>query len=238
MDKQNKEDFRRSFSTENTFEFDSIKRKQKVKWTCDLGHTWIATLQDRIDSSSGCHICSGYVNQKKCEYNDDRTQKRCNNCNHMKDVASFRTRRRGGNWLNSVCRICEQNNVLHYRTMTPEGVVAEILRRKKHLCKKENLPFDLTKDYLLERLVKIDWKCELTRLPMRSVKSNIDEKYQGFQLDSISLDRIKHDGGYTKDNVRFVLNQVNIFRSNGDDDRMYKIAEALVANRKVAQNEI
>jgi hypothetical protein len=30
-----------------------------------------------------------------------------------------------------------------------------------------------------------------------------------------------------------VLNQVNRFRSNGDDDRMYKIAQALLDNRKV-----
>lgn len=95
------------------------------------------------------------------------------------------------------------------------------------------LPFDLTKEYLLNRLREIDWKCELTGLTMRSIKSSIDEKYSGFHLDSISLDRIKHDGGYTKDNVRIVLNQVNIFRSNGDDDCMYKIAQALLENRKV-----
>jgi hypothetical protein len=67
---------------------------------------------------------------------------------------------------------------------------------------------------------------------MRSIKTSIDEKYQGFHLDSISIDRINHTSGYTKDNIRFVLNQVNVFRSNGSDERMYKIAEALLKNRK------
>ncbi len=230
--KKTKEDLRSSFSVENNCTFDQIKRKQKVKWVCQFGHTWEATLQDRVDSSSGCHYCSGYVNQKKCEYSDDRTQKRCNRCNEMKSIESFRKRHNNGDWLNSLCRLCENNKVLKYRTMTHEGVVAEIIRRKKSLCKKEGLPFDLTKEYLLNRLIEIDWKCELTGLPMRSTKPNIEDKYSGFNLDSISLDRIIHNGGYTKDNVRLVLNQVNIFRSNGDDDRMYDVAQALLKNRK------
>lgn len=67
---------------------------------------------------------------------------------------------------------------------------------------------------------------------MRSLKADLDEKYTGFNWNSISIDRIKHDGGYTKNNVRFVLNQVNIFRQNGPDERMYDIAEALIRNRK------
>jgi hypothetical protein len=63
------------------------------------------------------------------------------------------------------------------------------------------------------------------------MKTSLDEKYQGFHLDSISIDRINHKGGYTKDNIRVVLNQVNIFRSNGSDERMYKIAKALLEYR-------
>lgn len=121
--------------------------------------------------------------------------------------------------------------------MTPEGMVAEIIRRKKSHCKKNNIEFDLTKKFVLEKLNNIDWKCELTRLPMRSTKSDVNDRYQGFHLDSISLDRINHGGGYTMDNVRFVLNQVNVFRSNGDDDRMYKIAEALLSHRESKCNE-
>lgn len=53
---------------------------------------------------------------------------------------------------------------------------------------------------------KVWWKCELTGLPM--IKNTIG----GFTLNSISVDRIRPGQGYTKDNIRFVLNQVNIFR--------------------------
>lgn len=213
--------------------------KQKVWWKCEKGHEWQTDIANRTLSGSGCHICSGYSRQKKCEESNDGTQKKCNSCNIMQSKSNFRLRKSGsGHYINSLCKKCEQEKVVQYRTMTPEGIVAEIIRRKKHDCKKHNLPFDLTKKYVLSRLNEIDWRCELTGLPMRAIKSTLDEKYQGFHLDSLSLDRINHKGGYTKDNVRFVLNQVNIFRSNGSDDRMFKIAEALFKKKGIKNGKI
>lgn len=207
--------------------------RARVYWICDKGHEWQAVIADRTLSGSGCHICSGYDKQVRCEESKDGLSKRCNACHDMKKKTEFRKRRNRGTWTDSICKICESKNVEIYRTMTPAGFVAEIVRRKKYECSKLGLPFDLTKEFVIGRLNEIEWKCELTGLPMRSIKTSLDEKYQGFHLDSISIDRIKHDGGYTKDNIRFVLNQVNIFRSNGSDDRMYSIAEALIRNRGI-----
>jgi hypothetical protein len=204
--------------------------KIKVWWICSKGHEWKATISDRTLSGSGCHECSGYNKQIKCEESDDGTKKVCNFCHKMKSKDDFRHRK--GYWVNSVCKQCESEKVLQYRTMTPDGVVAEILRRKRHICSKQNLPFNLTKEFLLQRLNSINWKCELTGLPLRAIKTSLDEHYQGFHLDSISLDRIDHKGGYTQDNVRVVLNQVNIFRSSGSDERMYQVAEALLRHKK------
>lgn len=205
---------------------------KKVWWKCLKGHVWMARISDRTLSGSGCYECSGYSKQKKCQISEDGSMKKCNSCSLFKNKKLFRIRKSQGHWINSICKECENEKVVQYRTMTPQGIVAEILRRKKHECKVKGLPFNLTKKYLLDRLNSNGWKCELTNLPMRSVKSSLDEKYKGFHLDSISLDRIDHKGGYIKDNVRFVLNQVNIFRSSGSDERMYKIAEALLNYRK------
>jgi hypothetical protein len=204
---------------------------KKVFWQCNKGHEWKASIRDRTLSGSGCHICSGYVNQHKCEISEDGLSKKCNCCNEMKLKSEFRGRKSRGYWINSICRKCESDKVVSYRTMTKEGIVAEILRRKRHVCAKEKIPFNLTKEFILNRLNEIEWKCELTGLPLRSLKTSLDEKYQGFQLDSLSVDRINHKGGYTTDNVRFVLNQVNIFRSNASDERMYEVAEALLKKR-------
>jgi hypothetical protein len=204
--------------------------KTKVWWRCLNGHEWQTSIANRTLSGSGCYICSGYSNQKKCEESIDGLSKRCNICCEMKLKSEFRYRR--GEWVNSVCKSCESKNILSYRTMTKEGVVAEILRRKRHYCQRNNLEFDLTKKYLLDRLESNNWCCELTNIPLRAIKTTLDEKYQGFHLDSISIDRINHKGGYTKDNIRVILNQVNIFRSNGSDEKMYEIAKALLDNRK------
>lgn len=213
---------------------------KKMIWQCSYGHEWIATIRDRTKSGSGCHICSGYSKQKKCEISNDGNKKRCNNCNIMKNINSFRKRNSNNKsqWLNSICKQCEKKDVDQYRTMTKEGFVAEIVRRKKYECKKKKLEFDLTKKFVLQRLEDIEWKCELTGLPMRSIKTSLDEKYQGFHLDSVSVDRIHHNKGYTKDNIRFVLNQVNVFRSNGSDSRMYKIAKALLKVKEGKCDEI
>ena len=211
--------------------------KKKVWWMCQFGHEWQASICDRTLSGSGCHVCSGYSLQHKCEESLDGISKRCNNCNEMKRKTEFRKRTNSkGHWINSICKDCEAKDVLIYRTMTKEGIVAEILRHKRHYCKKYNVPFDLTKEYLFNRLERINWKCELTGRPMRAMKSSLSEKYQGFNLDSISVDRINHKGGYTQNNIRFVINQVNIFRSSGSDDRMYEIAEALLKYKKSGES--
>lgn len=175
-------------------------------------------------------------------YNEDRTQKICSSCKDMQELSNYRikekkTGRGCGKYYTNICRKCEANLVDTYRTTTTNGIVAEIFRRKKHECKVGNIPFDLTKDWILEKLEKIGWKCELTGLYMRTIKLSSEEKYTGFQLDSISMDRINPSGGYVKNNVRFVLNQINMFKQNGTDERMYMLAEALLKYRD-KKNEI
>lgn len=152
----------------------------------------------------------------------------------MLDVNLFRVRekRQGrgkGKFINNVCRRCEQKSVEDYRR-TDRGIAAEIVRRTKHTCKKYSLPFDLDKDWVFDKLNAIEWKCELTNLPM-SPKGF--EKCTGFKWDSISTDRIDPNGGYTKNNIRFILNQINVFRQNHSDEQMYMLAEALLNNRKL-----
>lgn len=164
-------------------------------------------------------------------YNPDRTKKLCFACRNMLDIELFRIKekkhgRGKGKYRNSVCRKCEQLRVEEYR-MTDMGIAAEIARRHKHVCKKENLPYDLDKQWILDRLNSIGWKCELTGLSF-NLKRSIDDKRQGFQWDSISVDRIVPGEGYTKDNIRFILNQINVFRQDHPDEQMYMLARALL----------
>jgi hypothetical protein len=95
----------------------------------------------------------------------------------------------------------------------------------------ESLPFDLDKEWVLIRLNEIDWKCELTGMPMQKRRNNLEHRRTGFQWDSISIDKVVPSKGYVKSNVRFVLNQINLFKQDGDDNRMFMLAEALLRNK-------
>lgn len=173
-------------------------------------------------------------------YNKDRTKKICFACKDMLDIELFRIKekkqgRGKGKYRNNICSKCEQGRVADYRR-TDRGIAAEIVRRTKYTCKVGSLPFDLDKDWVFERLNNIGWKCELTGLPMNPRGFEVR---QGFQWDSISTDRINPKGGYTKDNVRFVINQINVFRQDHPDEQMYMIAQALLDHRnKNEQKEI
>jgi len=135
-----------------------------------------------------------------------------------------------GYWENNVCKHCDYNLVKDYR-LTDKGIAAEIVRRTKYISKKENIPFDLDRDWVLNRLNSINWNCEMTGLPMLKRRDNLEHRKTGFQWNSISIDKIVPSLGYVKNNVRFILNQINSFKQDGDDERLYMLAECLIKHR-------
>jgi hypothetical protein len=208
--------------------------KKKVWWKCEFGHEWEAVISDRTISNSGCHICSGYSEYKKSVYTE--TTKTCTKCDQELLYDSFRIRKDGYcNYYNSLCKKCEYKEYNNYVKRTEKGIASNIFSRKKYDSKSKNLDFDLDTDWIVDKLKKINWKCELTQIPFDTFR-NDDEKKTGFNSHSISVDRINPKKGYTKDNVRFILNQVNVFKQNGTDEQMYELAEALIKNRK--KNEV
>ena len=164
-------------------------------------------------------------------YNEDHSKKICFQCKEMLNVSLFRVRekksgRGKGKYINNTCRDCDNKLVTEYRR-TDKGIAAEIVRRTKSTCKKENLPFDLDKEWVLNRLNAIEWKCELTRFSFNAMR----EARTGFHWDSLSVDRINPKSGYIKSNVRFILNQINVFRQDHSDDQMFMLAKALLDYR-------
>lgn len=85
----------------------------------------------------------------------------------------------------------------------------------------KKIPFGLTDEWAAARWTG---RCELTNIPF--VKGT---KYQ--KLFAASCDKIIPSLGYIPDNSRFVLNCVNMFKSNGPDTMLYEVAEALLKNK-------
>lgn len=69
--------------------------------------------------------------------------------------------------------------------------------------------------------------CALTRLRFWMLKDS-----GSYNPTIPSLDRIRHNGPYSRENVRIVMLGVNSLRGTGSDEHMYLMAEALLANRR------
>lgn len=214
--------------------------KKKIWWKCSNGHEWKAWIGDR-SSGTKCTQCTyGYtIRDRDNIYSEDGYKKCCKICNEWFDLDKFRIRgnNQKGYWENNICQKCDSQLLKDYR-LTDKGIAAEIVSRAKYVSKRELLPFDLDKTWVLDRLNKINWQCELTGLSMKKRRDNLAHRQTGFQWNSISIDKIVPNKGYVKSNVRFVLNQLNVFKQDGDDDRMYMLAEALLRNKKIINHEI
>lgn len=88
--------------------------------------------------------------------------------------------------------------------------------------KTKNLEFDLTKDFILQKL-KVG-VCEVTKLPLN---------LNGGKRKPLtpSLDRINPNLGYTQDNVQLVCCMYNFAKSDFTYQDVLQMAEALVENK-------
>ena len=150
----------------------------------------------------------------------------CIACKKKKSLDAFRYRERKGHYYESSCKECDDLRVRKYRTTTKKGVVARKLSQIKTRCKKKDIICDLDAEWILSKLDSQEWKCELTGIEM---SWNAVRGEEHWAWNAISADRINPKGGYTKKNVRFIINQVNIFRGDGPDERMKMIAKKLLS---------
>ena len=98
----------------------------------------------------------------------------------------------------------------------------------KNRAKIKSLPFDLTVKYLLDLYEEQEGLCALTSVAFdfepHSRKSVANK-------DTISLDRIEPDMGYTKENVRLVTFQVNCAKGFYTDEEFYEMCANALRNR-------
>lgn len=99
------------------------------------------------------------------------------------------------------------------------GRVSEIRFR----AKKRNLEFDLDPKFLWELFMSQDKKCAITG-------TEIDLTTDG------SIDRIDNNRGYTKDNVWWVIKDINKLKLDFTLDRFIELCEMVVNNKEKIQD--
>jgi hypothetical protein len=158
----------------------------------------------RFRESNAKHICKSIINGKK----------KCFKCKELKLVEEFSKNRSNFDGYQKCCKECfsnydsvkkgynKKNNILktdlkiYLRNKTSE------LQRK---CKRKNLEFNLTKEWLYELYEKQNGKCYFTDI---EIKHNLG----CHQYDSISVERLDPNLGYIKSNVVLSSFAVNSFK--------------------------
>lgn len=133
--------------------------------------------------------------------------KRCPRCERILPRTEFRIKKKpsaGETFRDSICKRCSSEIVALYR-QTHSGRVAELYRGAKSRAQQRGVAFTLTKKWMADRLHQIDWTCEVTGMPFHL------HGQDHFWKDpyAVSCDRIDPSGGYTENNVQFVLSFVN-----------------------------
>lgn len=199
-----------------------IDRKPNGYWTCwdnvekelrllmQENHGLIPGRSDFIEKRLGGLLMAVQIHHGGLTLVRERLgvadRKYCADCDKVLAKTDFRCRTQKTKKVHreNICKKCNSKRVEKYRK-SENGRCAEFCRSAKHRAKREGWEFDLSKEWIEERLKIIDWKCELTGIPFEHHGS----QHAFASPYVVSIDRIDSLRGYTKDNVQFVLNWAN-----------------------------
>lgn len=157
-------------------------------------------------------------------------QKFCTGCETKKPKSEFRKKaHKNGKHLDVICKSCSGKSVSEYRS-TWWGKAARMNQTSKERAKANGLAHSLTKEWIYERLIQINYKCEVTGLDL--VSDTRGAAGLGFKNRyGASLDRIDSSGGYTKENVRIVTNRINVALGDLTDVQFEEFAIGFLRKR-------
>lgn len=114
---------------------------------------------------------------------------------------------------------------------TKKGQFTVYLKRIHEKMKdgRVNADYDIDEEFLQELWDQQQGKCAITKIPL-VIKTN--SKWMA-RPEQASIDRIRNDVGYTKDNIQFVAYSVNLAKSTFDNQTIIEFFEAF----KLAQND-
>lgn len=120
------------------------------------------------------------------------------------------------------CKDCEKERKKIKRATQEINDRDRLLSGCKTRALKNNIPFDLTKEQLIELFEKQNGKCALSNLEMQTVIK------AGKNPFNVSIDRIKPGRAYSLSNIRLVCNSINTMRSNLSDEEFLSFCKAVV----------
>lgn len=130
------------------------------------------------------------------------------------------------NFRRTICRKCynknQHENVKNYTDAQKLRKCLNVrLLGARDRAKNNNLYFDLTLDFLLKLWNSQKGLCALSNVPMTF------ELLNGRTPSNVSIDKIDHNGGYSKDNVQLVCMECNQIKSDFTLKEIYKYCKGI-----------
>lgn len=197
----------------------SIGSKKPVKCKCEACGV---IANKRFRESNNKHICNSIIDGKK----------KCYKCKTFKLTDEFSKNRNAPDGFSKVCKKCYSNyesvkNGYSKRSKNLKTDLKEYLKYKhnyfKHKSKIKNIHFDLDTDTIYELYKKQNGKCYYTGIQI--VHNNGCPDY-----NSISVERLNPNKGYTKDNIVLAAFNINSFKGMMDEDEFKQFLDKVIPN--------
>lgn len=107
------------------------------------------------------------------------------------------------------------------------GTLKYMLIHVRSRSKRKGLPFDLDMEWLKEELVKNNFCCARSNLPLTPSREDKAGK-RGIYPTTISLDKVDPTKGYTKDNVEVVCYLYNISKNKFTTEDVIEMAKGVL----------
>lgn len=157
-------------------------------------------------------------------------KKKCFKCKERKSIEEFSKNRSTFDGYQKLCKECfsnEKSVKYNYkkRSQLRKQNLKEYLKYKtsalKSKCKTKNVEFNLGDNFLYELYQEQKGKCYYSQL-------NIKHNKICSQFDSISVDRLDPNGGYTEDNVVLSAFLINSFKGKMNENEYKNILKVVL----------
>lgn len=190
------------------------QEKMKVLHALGLTNRAIAKDLNLHHSSINTHIKSFGLRSNgnklvKIEFITPTTAK-CSKCKEIVDIGQFQKNRKGQKYeyYFSYCNTCRKKQSYLNINSTIEKYLGQKFSRLKRKCLNLNVPFDLEKDTLLQLFYLQNRVCFYTGQEMDYTAGT------GLKPNSLSVDKMIPEKGYTKNNIVLCMNKINTLKSN------------------------
>jgi hypothetical protein len=140
----------------------------------------------------------------------DENNAKCKCCNQVKTLDNFIIYKNYRKHTMSYCKECRKKQ----QKIKRESSNLECILRRKYKslvnrAKKKNIALNINEEYFFDLYKKQNGKCFYTNIDM-IYKSGLD----GPSRNSMSIDKIIPEKGYTKGNIVFCSHRINTIKSN------------------------